>query len=209
MYLVSGMIKDINGKRYYECEGKLYCSVTTVLSIISKGKYFDKWLMSKTAEESKQISQDALDIGTKLHGLCEAYIKKEPYTIDPGIFPLFQAFLDWEKEYEPEYIHSELFLYSSRYKYAGTCDIVCKINGKMYVVDLKTSANFYNTMQLQLSAYAHAYREMYANSITNLMIVRIDKQTHKYYVKEYKKDFAIFHAALKIFNWQYPLKEDK
>ena len=184
-------------------------SVTTVLNILSKGPFFEKWLASKTAEESKQLTDTAADLGTRVHALIEDFINiklgtslGETIKAKEDEILTYKAFLQWHGKYQPGYLKSELFLYSKKHKYAGTTDFIAMIDGEVCLVDIKTSARCYDTMGLQLSAYAHAYTEMTGVKVDKLFILRLDKITGKYQWKEYKNEFKVFESVLKVFNWR-------
>jgi hypothetical protein len=53
------------------------------------------------------------------------------------------SFARWAKEVKPD-------------KYAGTLDLMAKIDGKVWLIDLKTSKNIYLSHRVQLSSYFHA-----------------------------------------------------
>jgi hypothetical protein len=65
----------------------------------------------------------------------------------------FQRFLlDWQ----PTYIEAEATVYNRTHGYAGTLDAIVEIEGKKYVLDIKTGKNVWPEAALQLAAYSHA-----------------------------------------------------
>jgi hypothetical protein len=130
-----------------------------------------------------KIAKKAADIGTMAHEYIEGYIKHGlKLQADPPEMPTnekaqaaIQAFMDWEKANEVIYLESEKKVYSKKYKYAGTLDIVAKVNGRMSVVDLKTSKAIYVDYWLQTAAYQQAYQEETGIDIKNRWIVNIRK----------------------------------
>jgi len=44
----------------------------------------------------------------------------------------------WEQVFKPEVLSHEKMLYSTKYGYAGTYDIKALINGKLWIIDIKT-----------------------------------------------------------------------
>jgi hypothetical protein len=68
-------------------------------------------------------------------------------------------FSDFWDTCKPELIASEIHLLSHEHKYAGTCDLVVKIDDKVWLLDTKTSNSLHTSHNLQLSAYANAWNE--------------------------------------------------
>ncbi len=52
---------------------------------------------------------------------------------------MYQKFVDFWETSGAELIETEVFLYSDTLHIAGTCDLVCKINDELWVIDIKTS----------------------------------------------------------------------
>src|SRR3990167_5325607 len=49
----------------------------------------------------------------------------------------------------------ERYVKNDIHKYAGTIDLILKINGEIWIIDIKTSNHIQSTYKLQLSAYKH------------------------------------------------------
>lgn len=206
-----------DGQRYYEIDGIEYPSVTTIIEIISKGFWYYLWLKKHTADESTQISEEASDIGKRIHehinfhakAKIEGNIDYKPVLLEDEVLP-FTAFLKWEKSNNVQYMRTELFVFSKKYAYAGTTDLICLVNEVPTLVDIKTSKRFYDTMGLQLSAYKAAFLEQNPKEvIEKTAILRLDKVTGKPYYKEYGNDFDVFLKAKDIFNWRNKRKGGK
>ena len=48
---------------------------------------------------------------------------------------MFLRFVEWWEEYKPTLLETEVHLFSDELKVAGTCDLVCEIDGELWVVD--------------------------------------------------------------------------
>lgn len=207
----------IDGKRFYDIEGKPYPSVTTILGIIDKGEGFKKWLLKSTQEGAEKQTKEACDLGTRVHEIIEAHVKSEitgnsfdfaslvlemPADQKEKAKLCLSAYSEWENEHHVKYIQSELFLVSKLHGYAGTTDIIAKVDGAYSLLDIKTSKSFWDTMGLQLSAYAKAYTEKTDIPIEKRFILRLDKENGKPHFKEYQDEFITFMHAFEVWKWR-------
>jgi len=201
-------------KNYYEIEGEQYPRVTSILprpsleqwavnsaieyikvnfSESETDAYMDLPLILEEAKtEWKNISKEALNIGSEVHELIEQYIKgfkdTEPKETKPEVLNAFNAFLEWEKENIEEWIECEKTIFHPVHCYAGTLDATAKLkNGKYYVIDFKTSTGFYGGYDLQIAAYRHAYEEEMYIQMDGMGILRLDKKTGLPEWKDYSK----------------------
>lgn len=170
----------------------------------------DEIFLQKVFEECRfahrNKAKDAADIGTLAHNYIEAYIKhklgivktKPTKPSNKQAKAAVDAYMQWEEANEVIYLESEKKIYSQKYKYAGTLDIVAKVNGQMAVVDLKTSTGIYPEMWLQTAAYVHAYQEELGIKMATRWIIRIGKdgvlETEE--SKDFEQDFRGFLGAL-------------
>ena len=134
----------------------------------------------------KQISHKAQEIWLEVHKWIELYIKVkmidgETATEYPEAVKIpMQNFHKWVESREIEWLACEKKVYSRSWEYAGTIDALAKINGKLCVIDFKTSAKIYKEYYLQVSAYCNAIGEMMGNFPKLGMIVRLDKEEEKF-----------------------------
>lgn len=207
-----------NGKEYaldydegahsYKVDGVKVPSVTKIVDGCFPKNLTD-WALSVGKEEYDKTIEEALQIGNDTHAWIEEYIKAdddlvEILNIKPAPNRSVEAFLEWYAWSHAEFIESEQKIYCDKYKYAGTVDAVAKINGRVCVIDFKTSKKIYKPYHLQVSAYAQAIRRM--NSMREWplgIILRLDKETGQYQQKvfETKDHFQIFLKCIEIKNW--------
>jgi hypothetical protein len=105
------------------------------------------------------------DIGTAVHEVVEAYVKRRPVPTPiggtEGYVAAFQQFLE---DWKPRYELAEASVYNRKLHYAGTLDAICEIDGlgelgktAKIMLDYKTTgAGVYPEAALQLSAYRFA-----------------------------------------------------
>lgn len=163
-------LKQINflDERFYTEDGiTFYPSVTTVLDVWPKGYGYIQWLkdLGMNAEE---VLRRASEQGSKVHAAIEALLKGEElswsedgsaYTLEEWLMIL--KFMDFWRSVNPELIETEMQIISHKLKIGGTIDIVCRINGQVWLIDTKTSNNIYTTHELQLAAYATMWNELH------------------------------------------------
>ena len=204
-----------NGKEYdleyddkahsYKVEGVKVPSVTRVVDGCFP-KDLTHWALSIGQEEYDKVISDALEIGNDTHQWIEDYINYGHACTEPEdyISKSVNAFLDWTTEYNPEWVDAERKVYCDKYKYAGTVDAVAKINGRVCVIDFKTSKKIYKPYHLQVTAYAQAIKRMDGLRRWPLgIILRLDKETGKFEHKvfEPKHNFNTFKRCLELKQW--------
>jgi len=165
----------------------------------------DAYLIIENArKEWKNISNDAMNIGTEIHDLIEKYIKHGRDAVGelkPEVENGFLAFLEWEQENIEEWTESEKKVYDPAQCYAGTLDAVAKLkNGKYYVIDFKSSKGFYDGYDQQIAAYRHAYEIEMKVKMDGMGVLRLDKETGLPEFKDYSKVYeqklnAFFHLV--------------
>lgn len=114
------------------------------------------------------------DIGTAVHDVAEkmALDPDTPIEIsdyDGELHGYLEALVRWHRDWRPEILSSEATVWSRQYGYAGTLDLICRIDipdrdeyGKWagtrpcMLLDYKTSKGVYGETALQLAAYEKA-----------------------------------------------------
>lgn len=151
-------------------------------------------------DDATDIGNKAKDRGTAFHACIEEWaqtgVLKGPKIYEKQLSSL----ADWINENDVEVVASEIITYSNSVKYAGRCDLVCKVSGELCLVDFKFGKAVYDSYGFQLSAYRRALIELGGDDITKLLIVRIDPVSSKIEVTEFKDGYEIFEAALNLFN---------
>ena len=182
--------KNIDGKRVYVNEqGDKYPSVTSVLSVRNKKAIFE-WRKRVGAEEADRVSRKASTRGTRIHKLCEDYLLNKDL---PDLSPLD---LDTWKKFRPivERINNihfvEPFLYSNHLGMAGQCDCIGEFDGKLSVVDFKTSRRLkkhegISNYFAQCAAYAVMYEELTGIAINRTVIlIAVDGEEPQVFIEK-------------------------
>ena len=159
--------------RYYRRNGMYYPSITYVLASYPKGKQFEEWLknMGRAAD---YVVKKAGEEGTQVHELVEEYLEGKEVSFlnqfnnpqyNPDVWMMFLRFVEFWETHKPKLIETEVHLFSDEYEVAGTCDLICEIDGKLWLLDVKTSNMMHSTYELQTSIYGQCYKECYGKEI--------------------------------------------
>jgi hypothetical protein len=193
---------------YYLIKGKKYARVTRVNSIIDKPE-LRNWLLKTGSIKSKEILKTRANFGSTLHKLIEVTLKGEKLSenYDSFIMESINIFNKWRNEHIliPEAL--EQHLWSEKYGYAGTCDYIGTLDGKLMILDWKSSKNIYDEYFLQMAAYVAAFYEQTGIKIDSIGILQIRDGEYRFITKTYdeimKIYFPVFLAAITIYNWKY------
>jgi hypothetical protein len=135
--------------------------------------------------------------GTEFHAVIEAWFKGEntPFK-DPKAYTLGMEVINkWWVEKPREIISLEKEVEHKTLKYHGCFDALIRSENKLYLVDWKSSARFYDTMGLQLAGYRMALESMGEEVPDDGIVVRADKESgqieEKIFkdLKKYEKEF--------------------
>ena len=168
-----------SGRTYVTPEGKKYPSITTVLGVRSKDAIME-WRRRVGEEEANRVSRHAAARGTALHAVAENYINNDveyfPSNTMPHVRALFKSVKPIIDTYVGRVILQEKPLYSDHLGIAGRVDLVAEFNGKMSIVDFKTSkrrkkrediANYF----AQATAYSIMFEERTGIPVPQLVII--------------------------------------
>lgn len=135
-------------KHIYRLNGIVVPSVTQVMQPLSDETYRDV---------EPRVLARAAGKGTAVHNAIENYLDFGIEDVDPDHMGYFTAFLRWLSEYNPQVLASEYRLYHKFMGYAGTADLICIIDGRLYLIDYKTTQRIEEMLvRVQLKAYAQA-----------------------------------------------------
>jgi len=165
-----GELKQINflDRRVYQRgEGIYYPSVTTILQYMPKNKFFETWIKD-VGHNADIIMRRAGKEGTQVHEAIETLLSGEELNwmdefgnakYNEKVWEMINKFVEFWSTCKPELISTEEFVYSDEHQFAGTADLVCKIDGEVWLVDFKTSNSLHKSYDLQLASYATALKE--------------------------------------------------
>jgi len=152
-------------------------------------------LIEKARKEYKKISQKALDIGSEVHKAIEEWLKtgKEPFNPSDQVLSAFLAFLEWLDQWKSyKTIETEFTIYDPNGKYAGTCDWIVELDGRVYLIDFKSSSGIYPEYRYQVAAYRACDPDIEACGV-----LRLNKETG---YPQWKDTSDTYEQDLKVFN---------
>lgn len=155
----------VDGRFYHDEDGNYFPSATTLLEAYPKPYQLIQW-MKEMGSKADEIRDNAGRRGSTVHQLTEDYdhgmdctllddIGRPKYSLEE--WNMFERYVEFSENHKPEHIMIEQTIVSNKLKFAGTLDRVCIIDGKRYLLDIKTSNGIYNSYWLQLAAYKELY----------------------------------------------------
>ena len=206
--------ETINGKRFYKTpEGLLYPSVTTITGQHGKDKILE-WRRRVGEEEANRISTKASNRGTKVHKICENYLNNEEdyartnpahiHKTMPDSIAMFKSLQPLLDEHVNNIHALEIPLYSHHLKVAGRVDCIAEYDGKLSIIDFKTSGklkeeSWIKGYFMQCSAYAVMYEERTGIPVSQIVImIAVDSEYPQVFIKkrnDYIKDFISYREA--------------
>jgi len=131
-----------NGKHEYRIGGSVVSSVTQIVGDVLPGFKADPWYLER---------------GRAVHE-CYAFLaRSEKFECDKVCEPYVEAWHKWRDAVQPRFISIERRVYSVKYRFAGTMDLLARINDTAVIVDYKSSLDA--RIIWQLAGYAIALEE--------------------------------------------------
>jgi len=162
------------GRKYQTPSGKSYPSVTSIVGLLGK-EAIREWRARVGEEEANRVSARAARRGTDVHSLCENYLLNKE--VKPGLFDI-EAFNSIKPLLNRiNNIHClETQLFSDYLQVAGTVDCIAEFDGRVSVIDFKTSRRIKNRDDIhgyfmQTSAYAVMFEELTKIPVDRLVII--------------------------------------
>lgn len=222
--------------KYMNEHGNYVPSVTTIIKMIPKDAliYWANNLGWKRKSVYKELEYSAY-VGTYVHNYIEKIISTDSEKnfnqkqlskvrqkiidnhTDIDIKNSLLSFLDWYVVNRDSIELIELEKSMSSTYYGGTCDMICRYNGKLMIFDFKTSGDFYFSMFIQLAAYVKLYEKCSNEKIDDVAVLRVDKKNGK--IAKLKKltdiengdidyYYHVFDQCLNLFLSVYLLEKD-
>ena len=166
------------------------------------------------------VSKEAMALGTRVHEKAEKWfvkgtdrnelIRKMILLENREERYACSAMLRFFNEHKFKPLALESRCYSKEHEYAGTVDYYGGVNGKLSVLDYKTSSGIYSNYPLQATAYAHA-KEEEGFKVDQTIIARFGKDgvLEVQIEKDWKKHLPAFLAAKALKEYDMNLKTEK
>ncbi len=164
--------------RLYETpEGKRYPSVTAVLGKMTDKSALDAWKKRVGEDEAARVSARAATRGTNVHTMCENYVLGNEIDMSmPHNMMMFNQIKKILDEKVDMVRATECTLYSDHLKVAGTCDLIADYDGRLSIIDYKTSSklkrkDWIEGYFLQASLYSYMLWEMTGILVKDIVII--------------------------------------
>ncbi len=171
-------LKQINsdsGRMYETMEGERFPSITTVLNLYNQN-FITEWKSKVGEEYANKVASQAARRGTIIHESVEHYLSNRsvPFVSfrQQELFKSIQPLLN-----DINNVHClEQRLFSRHLKIAGTVDCIAEHEGRLSVIDFKTSSrtkekNKIENYFMQCTAYAIMYEELTGIPIQKIVIM--------------------------------------
>lgn len=207
---------------------KYYPSSTWISSYYPKGIAFYKWLADKGWDEAEALKIAAGEKGSKVHQATQLLESGEEMRMDVKMknpktlgeeeisveeWEAILSYSRWFNAAKPEVLAVELTIFNEKHGYAGTIDRIIRIDGQVWVIDLKTSKSIWEEQILQVSSYSNADVDYMALGITETewakrktAILQIGYRLNKngYKFTELEDKFDLFLVAKQIWKNENP-----
>ena len=191
-----------DGVRLYETpEGNKYPSITTILSVRNK-KGLMEWRKKVGNDVANYVARTAANRGTKVHHMCEDYLNndfdEEKHKKKFLPYVLFNQLRESVLRKVNDIYSQEAGLYSDKYKVAGRVDCIAEYDGKLSIIDFKTSSKersdeWNESYYIQASAYAEMFEERTGIAINQVVILVV---TEDGVVQEFVKNKKVYLPLL-------------
>lgn len=203
MESLPGISFEEKGHRY-KVDGNYLPSVSTIIEPIRNAEY------NGIPED---VMQTAARRGTIIHEAVETYILYGFRDVPLEICGYFDAFVAWKEARKPEILASEYRVYHKAMRYCGTIDLIYKVDGKLVMADVKTTAAIMRPLvSLQLEGYDRAlYSHDIKVSEKRVIHLRPDGTFDDSFVTkgQESKAWQVFGSLLTIHNYISAMKNGR
>ena len=186
-----------SGRRYTTPDGKVYPSITTVLSSYNKQAILE-WRNRVGEEEANRVSRKASSRGTKLHDTVEKYLLNEMsplkmHSMMPDTKELFLKLKPFLDTHVNNIYGIEQPLFSHNLRLAGRCDCIGEWDGKISIIDWKTANRTKTKDQItnyfmQAAAYSEMFGEITGIDINQIVIaIAVEDDPPQIFIEEKSK----------------------
>jgi hypothetical protein len=171
--------------------------------------------LSPAKAHQKELAK-AADIGSATHKAIEHWLRTqigaeagpEPVIGEQSLWGLM-SFQDWWKSVGGKVLLLERTIYSKTYGYAGTLDLLARVNGVITNIEIKSSRSLYPEHLLQAIAYEIALVGLgYLPPAGGSLLIRVPKNVDDPKFEVVKAPpaadlFPVFLAAKQLWQWAY------
>jgi hypothetical protein len=172
----------------YFYDGHLYPSVTEICAPLQS-----------FADVSPAVLQQAQRRGTQVHEYCQLIdygVEPDALEVEPELAGYVIAYMRFLRDYKPEWDMIEQPLVSTAEEYAGTLDRFGEIDGRPWLVDLKTTAQPKRPTRISWACQLEGYSRMLECDIYRRADLQLKKDgTYKLYFDDETEEKYSFDTA--------------
>jgi hypothetical protein len=169
-------IDDFKEQCGYTIDDVWYPRVTKIVTIKAKPALYRYYAAAASFKAAQDATEQSAREGTLVHETVESILlggqPEIPEAVAPAVRAAVTFFTTNHIEVTPERVERRIVNHDERY--AGTVDAIARIDGKLGVLDIKTSQSIYRDYSLQTSAYMDALKNDFEDLETR-WILRIDQ----------------------------------
>lgn len=174
-------------RHIYTYDGHIYPSVTEICAPL------------QSFDVSPAVLQQAQRRGTQVHEytqLIDYGVTAEDLEVEPELAGYVLAYMRFLRDYKPEWTMIEQPLVSTSSHYAGTLDRFGEIDGKPWLVDIKTTAQPKRPTLISWACQLEGYQRMLECYVYGRTDLQLKKDgTYKLYFSFSTQDKYDFDAA--------------
>jgi len=198
---------------YKLADGTRVPSVTTITGARKSGvEGLLSWAnkLGQEGKDHREVRQQAADAGSLVHSMVENSIHgREPWD---GLPPAdekttaqvqqgFDSFKDWSRVMHVQYLETETPRISEKFAYGGTPDAIGYVDGKLALLDWKTSNAVYGDYIIQMAAYQQLWNECNSTDLIEAVyLLRFGKEWGDFHFHSYPSEVVAtgFRAFLML-----------
>ena len=172
----------------YTWKGHKYPRVTSILACLNKPALVPAAVKATTLHIASLVAADAdidwVDVkreyrrqwdrkaadGTAVHLAIDAAVNGHELEVEltPTQDAMMRQFYRWQRGFGPDYLATEVAVFSDTHDYAGTVDFIARTGGRTLLIDTKTGFDLWPVMALQLAAYGHGEWMVHSGQKTDI-----------------------------------------
>jgi|TARA_B110000438_G_C15691049_1_gene596787 hypothetical protein len=207
--------ETIQGKRFYVLpNGNKYPSITSVLSE-RNNEGIARWRESVGDKVANNIMRNAARRGTAVHTLTENYLNNEELSKQAVLPTALFTILKSELDKINNIVMQERSLYSNKWGVAGRVDCIAEYDGKLSVIDFKTSTKdkkeeWVENYFIQTTAYCEMFEERYGKAIDQIVILIVTEEgSTQTFIKDKQDYLPLLKPAIEEFHKKFREKKSE
>ncbi|HXI17013.1 MAG TPA: PD-(D/E)XK nuclease family protein [Chloroflexota bacterium] len=199
-------------KGRYMIDGRWYPRVTSILGVINK-PFLIAWILEVGKEEADRLRDEGAAFGTLVHNALEAYDRGDPTLArKPEVVGFARSWRAWKRAHVAELLGIETRVHHPEHGFAGAYDRLVRLNdGRVVLIDFKTSKGADATWGLQLAAYKLAieYGGQCVDACLVLHMPRAeDGACYAIWYEDMDRATAVFLSVLDVWTHQQAHDQD-